>query len=55
MGGQSFEYADLKGDFFARTRKTNDDNGLMNFSKRIGQAPPCSDPPQCGTHLAVHA
>lgn len=34
MGGQSFEYADLKGDFFAGRAKTNDDNGLMNFSKR---------------------
>ena len=34
MGGQSFEYADLKGDFFAGRAKTNDDNGLMNFSKK---------------------
>lgn len=34
MGGQSFEFADLKGDFFAGRAKTNDDNGLMNFSKR---------------------
>lgn len=34
MGGQSFEYADLKGDFFAGRAKTVDDNGLMNFSKK---------------------
>lgn len=34
MGGQSFEYADLKGDFFGGRAKTNDDNGLMNFTKK---------------------
>lgn len=34
MGGQSFEYADLKGDFFSGRAKTNDDNGLMNFTKK---------------------
>lgn len=34
MGGQSFEYADLKGDFFAGRTKTADDNGLMNFTKK---------------------
>ena len=26
--------ADLKGDFFSGRAKTNDDNGLMNFTKK---------------------
>ncbi len=33
MGGQSFEYADLKGDFFGHRPKTTDDNGRFNFTK----------------------
>lgn len=33
MGGQSFEYADLKDDFFGKRKLTTDDNGRMNFTK----------------------
>lgn len=32
MGGQSFEFADLKGDFFGHRPKTNDDKGRSNFT-----------------------
>ncbi|MDO4409983.1 MAG: cytochrome c peroxidase [Akkermansia sp.] len=34
LGGQSFEHADLKGNFFGTRKLTPDDNGLMNFTKR---------------------
>lgn len=33
LGGQSFEFADLKGDFFEGRDLTNDDKGRMNFTK----------------------
>ena len=33
LGGQSFEFADLKGDFFGGRELTNDDKGRMNFTK----------------------
>ncbi len=33
MGGQSFEFADLKGNFFGNRPLTQDDNGRMNFTK----------------------
>lgn len=33
IGGQSFEFADLKGNFFGNRTLTADDNGRMNFTK----------------------
>ncbi|MEG0143585.1 MAG: cytochrome c peroxidase [Akkermansia sp.] len=36
LGGQSFEFADLKGDFFEGRSMTNDDKGRMNFTKNKG-------------------
>ena len=48
VGGQSFEYMDLKADYFAdRGDSLNSDKGLMGFTGR--------EPAQRGAHASLHA